>query len=316
MSFFALLGLLATAAIIIAVVNEIVPYLRASQLHRYLHTRHGKPAWAMVTGASDGIGRALSNELAANGFNIVLHGRNPSKLTRVEQELLAAYPTRHFRILIADATQCAPDVFKGIVNQVADLHLTVLISNAGGAPTATANPFKTLDGNTNKELADTLHLNATFPTMLLNALIPTLARDGPALIIVVGSLAAWGLPLVSAYGATKAYLLSLCQSVAREMRIKERDVEVMYLGVGSVTGVSHTSGAPSFFQPSASTLAKGALARVGCRRAVIVPYWPHALQRALMDLMPGMVKDVIFSKTMLELQAKGLDPRERGGKSE
>ncbi|KAK4442937.1 putative short chain dehydrogenase protein [Podospora aff. communis PSN243] len=297
-------------AVVYTLIDFVLPYLRPSTLHRYLHSKDGKPAWALVTGASDGIGKALSFELASRGFNVVIHGRNPAKLERVQRELQAAHPNRSFRILIADATQCAPDTFKDIAHRLSDIHLTVLVNNAGGTPISSENLFKTMDEYSHKEIADTIALNATFPTMLWNALIPSLSRSTPALILVVGSLASSGLPLVAPYGSSKSYLRTLSEALAQEMIITKRDIEVLHVGLGTVTGVSGIWTPPSFFVPHATTMAREILGRVGCGRVDVVPYWPQALQIAGTVVLPRWVKGMVFRKVMVELRDKGLNPGE------
>ncbi|KAK0631207.1 hypothetical protein B0T14DRAFT_501301 [Immersiella caudata] len=306
---FSLSGIL-ICAVAYALIDFILPYVRPSKLHRYLHVKDGKPAWALVTGASDGIGKALSFELASQGFNVVLHGRNPAKLERVQRELETAHPNRSFRILIADATQCAqaPDTFKDIAHRLSDIHLTVLINNAGGTPILTEKLFKGVDEYTHKEIADTIALNATFPTMLWSTLVPSLSQNAPALILVVGSLASNGLPLVAPYGSSKSYLRTLSESLAQEMIIAGRDIEVLHVGLGTVTGVSGIWTPPSLFVPHATTMAKAIMGRVGCERVDVVPYWPHAVQIMGTVLLPGWMKGMIFRKVMVDLQKKGLNP--------
>ena len=71
----------------------IIHWFYSSGLPKYLRkTPDGGASWALVTGASDGIGRALSSEVAARGFNVLIHGRNESKLSNVREELAAVYP--------------------------------------------------------------------------------------------------------------------------------------------------------------------------------------------------------------------------------
>jgi 17beta-estradiol 17-dehydrogenase / very-long-chain 3-oxoacyl-CoA reductase len=77
--------------------------LRPSQLHRY--ARSGNGAWALVTGASDGIGLAFVHELLNRDFNVLLHGRNKSKLEKLKAELAKQYPKRSVEIAVADASQ-------------------------------------------------------------------------------------------------------------------------------------------------------------------------------------------------------------------
>lgn len=298
------LGGLAAAVIAIKAIDMALPYILPSQLHRYLHTENGKSAWALVTGASDGIGKAFSGELATRGFNVVLHGRNPAKLEQVQRELKAAHPTREFRILVADATNCAPEVFEDIVDRLSDIHLTVLVNNAGGEPSG----YKTFDEHTHSESIHTVTVNAVFPTLLLNALVPILARNVPALIINAGSLADSGLPLLSSYSASKSYIRVLSDALTREMMMTGRDVTVLYLRIASTTGVSHTRTPQTFFMPDAAKLVRASLARVGCGRTVVVPYWGHALLAvlaALVELLPSRLREVVFSKGMTKYKEEG-----------
>ena len=60
--------------------------LRPSSAHRYIH---GPAPYALVTGASDGIGKAIAHELYDHGFNLILHGRNEEKLRKVADEIRA-----------------------------------------------------------------------------------------------------------------------------------------------------------------------------------------------------------------------------------
>ena len=58
--------------------------------------RYGEDAWAMITGSTDGIGKGFAEVLAEEGFNIVIHGRNPEKLEKTKQEMEAKYKERKF----------------------------------------------------------------------------------------------------------------------------------------------------------------------------------------------------------------------------
>lgn len=227
-------GVCAVAVVLLLALDTLVVYLRPSKLPRYLHTKNSQPAWALVTGASDGIGKAFAHSLAEAGFNVVIHGRNPSKLAVVLAELESTYPLRSFRTLT-----------------------------------------------------------------------PALAANGPALIIFVGSVADLGLPLVAPYGSSKSFLRTLADSMALEMKMTGRDIEVLHLRVGPVTGVATIWRRPSWLQPHATTLVQTVLDRVGCGRAVVVPYLPHALLSVVTSLMPRWAKDVLFSKSMAELARQG-----------
>lgn len=113
----------------------LIHYLYASNITKYLNNQpqdDSEASWALVTGASDGIGRALSSELGSRGFNVIVHGRNESKLVKVVTELQKEHPGRMFRYVVADAAHFTTADIERIVAVVADIKLTVLINNVGG----------------------------------------------------------------------------------------------------------------------------------------------------------------------------------------
>ncbi|KAH7024092.1 short chain dehydrogenase/reductase [Ilyonectria destructans] len=271
-------GILAVSNALFQVASFFLVYLRPSKLHRYRHATAGKPAWALVTGSSAGIGKAYAYELASHGFNVALHGRSATKLANVSDELAAAFPNCSFKTIVADASQCATD---GIVSALQGLNLTVLINNAGG-----------------REIMDNVNLNAMFPTLLLSRLLPTLVSNGPSLVINMGSMSDNG----------KAFGRILCQTLANDMALEYHAVEVMCVQTGGVTGTSHIQMKPDLFNPDTRTFARAALARVGCGRAVVVGYFPHAMQQVMADMMPGIVKVKVFINVMKKRRE---DERER-----
>lgn len=108
-----------------------VYFLPSSRLKRF---QYGPASYALVTGASDGIGRAVAKELYRRGFNLILHGRNPEKLARVQEEIEAASTTkRDIKLWVADANDAQVD-FEGAVKQWEDLQITLVVHNVGGAP--------------------------------------------------------------------------------------------------------------------------------------------------------------------------------------
>jgi 17beta-estradiol 17-dehydrogenase / very-long-chain 3-oxoacyl-CoA reductase len=190
--------------------------------------------------------------------------------------------------------------FDSIVESLSDIHLTVLVSNAGGG----LHPvYRTLDEIPTEEITANVSVNALFPLHLLSYFIPMLSRNSPALVIAIGSLADNGLPFLSSYGPSKSFVMSLAGCVARDLRLEGRDVEVIGMRTGQVTGVSHQTTEPTLFIPDARTFARAALGRVGCGRPECVPYWGHALVQVLgVDLMPAWFKEWLFSRVMSGLR--------------
>ena len=262
-------------------------YLKPSSLHLYQ-----KPgAWALVTGASNGIGLSFARVLSAKGFNVILHGRNESKLQAVIADLQKTYPKTLYRIVIADASN-SHGMKSSIEAIVASLHdlpgpLTVLINNVGGSSNL-PRVFLPLREYTSADADSVLNLNARFTTQLTRALLPTLfANNKHGLVINLSSLAGVvGIPYCSAYSGTKAYLYAWSASLSRELAIDNIPIEVLSLAVGRVTDTGFFKEPSSIFTPTSDTLARAALGRVGCGSVVVAPYWGHGVQLLFLQTCP------------------------------
>jgi 17beta-estradiol 17-dehydrogenase / very-long-chain 3-oxoacyl-CoA reductase len=304
-NFLAAVGALAVARLTILAARRLHQlYLRRSTLSRYLSKDPGCPSWALVTGASDGIGKAFANELCARGANIILHGRNESKLRRVKAELIAAHPNRNVEVAVADAAQydskAAIDKIVQLAGSLPDGgSLRILVNNVGGANALIGQGiFHRVTDTTLDEIDTLINVNVRFPTRLTTALLPilTASNNAPTLIFNLGSLAGVNrLPYTVVYNATKAFNLSFSASLAAEMATEGQDVEVIGLIVGSVD----TAGAPKEDQDAPfciepSEMAKSALDSVGCGEPVLAAHWKHWLTVAILKLVP---QTMITSKT-------------------
>ncbi|KAL8377652.1 hypothetical protein RB595_008374 [Gaeumannomyces hyphopodioides] len=366
---FAAIGLLTALYWVCRVASFGLAFARPSRLSRYLHHGGGpvsesgsggddgqqqRPPWALVTGASDGIGKHLAAELADFGFNVVLHGRNPEKLAKVEETLADRFPSREFRVIVADvsrvpcsgcskpasvaaaaaetgepsadskevgisgggdeepadsnqgraqaASASAPAAvdFDAILAQLADLHLTVVINNAGGA-LHDPGPFCGIEAYSARSLTENVSANALFPLVLTSRLMPRLTAASPALVVNVGSMSDQAMPRLPSYAPSKAFLNCMSSCLALDAAFEggpRGAVEVMCVRVGDSTGTAHQGRRPSLFVPDAGRVARSILARVGCGRAVVVPYFWHAVQDAAAGMLPTWLKERIIIHAM------------------
>ncbi|KAJ4193938.1 hypothetical protein NW767_010178 [Fusarium falciforme] len=280
-------------------------YIRPSSFHRYAKTKDGSPPWAFVTGASSGIGRSFALELASKGFNVVIHARNKSKLEAVEAELHAKFPSCEVRCLIVDASAPSEWNFEHIAASVSDVSIKVLVNNVG-ATMPIGHEFDTLDNYTADELHASISTNAVFPMLLTAALMPNLLNNQPALILNVGSWCDNGFPFCPAYAPSKAFVRGSCVQLGLEMAFKKRDIEVLGLRLVQVTDTGTIFVPTNIMVPTPDVWVKTALARVGCGRPDVMPYFLHALQEAPLDLMPAWIR----KKALLALGGTllGADP--------
>lgn len=212
-------------------------FVRGSSLERYKHGRDGTSSipCALVTGASDGIGRGFAEELCHRGFNVILHGRNEKKLNDVRSDLLKQWPEREIKLFVFDATGDIPHLEKA-VQQLRDLNLKVLINNVG----AGQRPFwvPLLENHTEK-IRMPIDVDARFTTEITRLLLPQLTKRSPALIVNIGSLASEApCPYASVLSGVKAYNKAWSRSLNFEMKAEGHDVEVMHILVGMVATVS------------------------------------------------------------------------------
>jgi 17beta-estradiol 17-dehydrogenase / very-long-chain 3-oxoacyl-CoA reductase len=278
---------------LLRLVNTICIYLLPSRISRYAHAApNGNLPWALVTGASDGLGKAFVHELAAQRFNVVLHGRNHTKLSQVMSEVQLKYPSRSFRILIADAStvpcmrcvqhnqeqqqeQCQHQTTEGktvsaavdftaIRAAVSDIYLTVLVNNVGDLP---SNPvFAPVSDCSAHRIVGNVSVNALFPFHLMRELLSTLRHNGPALIINIGSMADAGWPLLASYSASKSFLMNASRTVRLEQVLEDNDVEILGLRVGRIDAGpvrEPKESAFSAFPPNSHAVACAALDRAG-----------------------------------------------------
>lgn len=272
-------------------------FLRSSNLRIYLHTKQNEGgSWALVTGASDGIGYAFAEELLNKGFNVLLHGRNAEKLNRIQAELKARFPSRSIETVVADASAHGhPE--DAVVAKAKELpgKLTILVNNVGGNATR---PGCSPLADFPREHAETcINLNARFPLQLTRALIPTLEKSTPSLIINCGSGAAAGIPYLATYSATKGFIHSFTTALRKEFTRHDAPgrVEVIGFVIGNVMSASNRISLPAV-TISAAQCARGCLERVGCGETVTCAHWKHAFAMWFLGLLPGSTVDGILMK--------------------
>ena len=298
-------GALAIYALYKLVDFTYLHFIRPSSLPRYFHAPGGRAArpWALVTGASDGIGKGFAEELCFRGFNVILHGRNEEKLNAVKEGLSAQWPDRLVRIIVIDAHHVSNDIaIEGLAIALKEVYITVLINNIGGAgPVHPA--WKELHRRTGKEVDALIDINLRFSTHITRALLPILLRNTPSLVLNVGSISGdIPTPYATVYSGAKAYNMAWSRSLKAEMSAEKKDVEVIGILVGE-TQSGHEKRELSFFVPSSRTLACSALDKVGCGRAIVTSFTPHALQKTFVDCMPPWLIERMMVKIGKEEKA-------------
>ncbi len=240
--------------------------------------------WAVVTGASSGIGEIFARRLAKAGLNVVLAARRERELKTLANTLEAQHGVQ-VRILPVDLSQ--DDFLEHVRQQTSDLEVGLLVNNAGFA---TSGHF--LDNDLEAEVA-MLHVNARAPLVLAHhfgSLMKERSRGG--IIFISSTLGFSGVPSWSNYAATKAFDHILAEDMASEL--KRHGVSVLAVAPGP-TRTEFWQNTTSRFLPftSPERVVNVALRKLGRRSSVTVG-WLNSLIVFSTRLLPRSWNARIF----------------------
>jgi uncharacterized protein len=190
-----------------------------------------KGKWALVTGASAGIGVALATELARGGTNLVLTARRGDRLQELYSKLKAAHGI-HCEVFLADLTQPdAPEKIYAFTKEKG-LAIELLINNAGFGQ------YGELDQVGTQRLTDMVQVNCSAVVHLTRLFLPDMIARRRGDILILASTAAFqAVPYISTYAATKAFDLLFAEGLAEEM--KPHGIRVCALCPGSTESEFH-----------------------------------------------------------------------------
>ena len=172
----------------------------------------------------------------------------------------------------------------------------MLVNNVGGGirpqPLADTSP---------EEVDLAININARFPAQITRAFIRRFSQaKGRTLIMNIGSGADAMVPYATIYGGSKAFDMAMSSSLRVEMRAEglEDRIEVLGVSVGRVTETANNTEPTGLFTPDGRTMARAALARVGCGLPVVFGYFGHAVQIAVLEALPAEVGVGFVAKVM------------------
>jgi short-subunit dehydrogenase len=187
--------------------------------------------WALVTGASAGIGAALAQQLATAGMHLVLTARRRERLDQLAQELQKAHNIQT-RVITADLTQPdAPKQIRAFTDQQG-LAIELLVNNAGFGQYG---EFSQIDP---QRSLDMVQVNCSAVVHLTRLFLPEMIQRRRGDILILASTAAFqAVPYISTYAATKAFDLLFAEGLAEEL--KPYGIRVCALCPGSTESEFH-----------------------------------------------------------------------------
>jgi short-subunit dehydrogenase len=220
-----------------------------------------KERFALVTGASSGIGKQLAIELASKGINLLLVSLPHQNLKEISQEISIKYKvlTDFFETDLSEKE--SP---KSVYNWASEYNVYILINNAGLAGTSV---FETSD---DKYIDDRILVNVRALVLLTRYFIPEMMKMKEAYILNVGGLSAWySIPFKSLYAATKAFVVNFSRAIRTEYKN---------------TGIS-----VSVLNPNGVRTNEGTLARINSHGKK-GKYTTVAVEKVARDAIKGMFK--------------------------
>ncbi|MBF9239226.1 SDR family oxidoreductase [Hymenobacter sp. BT683] len=251
-------------------------------------------AYALVTGASRGIGRAIALLLAQRGYDLLLVARSEDQLRALAQEI-AQHHQRQAHVLALDLA--APGAAETVAEwgvQQASGQLAVLVNNAGYGLWGRFESLRLA------EQQNMLQLNMALPVALTHLLLPALHQVPRAYVLNVASTAAYqAVPSLALYAASKAFLLSFSRGLRYEL--KHSNVSVTCLCPGATTtSFADRAGMGAELQAtankvsmSAEAVADVAVAGMLAGEAEVVPGVLNKVSAGLTSFVPkGIVEKI------------------------
>ncbi|HUH72554.1 MAG TPA: SDR family oxidoreductase [Mycobacterium sp.] len=257
--------------------------------------QNGK-GWAVVTGASSGLGAIFADQLAQRGLSLVLTGRDQARLSAVAQRIGQTAPDVDVELVVGDlATDAGVDALE---TRLDGRVIDVLVNNAGFG---TYGLFSELDAGREHEL---VAVNVDALVRLTHVVLPgMLARGRGGIVNVASTIAFQPGPYQATYGASKAFVLSLSQALWAETRGSGVTVTALCPGptrTGFVdalgSDVSHTAIYRRLAAPE-PVVAAG-LRALDRGRAVVVPGWRYRVMATGGRLVPGWLSALVSRRLL------------------
>lgn len=244
--------------------------------------------WALVTGASDGIGKALAAQIAAAGINVVLVARRADELQIVAAELTADHGVE---TLVLPADLAVTDAVDAVEDLTEPLDIGLVVLAAGFGTTGTF---------LETALADELRLvavNITAITRLAHTFAGRLAARGKGAMVLFGSIVGWqGVAGQANYAASKAYVQSLAEGLHGELA--PCGVDVLAVAPGPVdSGFGATAGLTMTSATTTEVVATATLKALG-RRQTVIPGARGKFLTAALTPLPRRMRSLILGKVI------------------
>ncbi|XP_076471659.1 very-long-chain 3-oxoacyl-CoA reductase-B-like [Babylonia areolata] len=303
---FTVIGAVATAFFAFkatsSVLNGLFSYFLSGVFGLSLNLKNAG-AWAVVTGCTDGIGKAYAEQIAKRGLNVVLISRTKSKLEEQAKDIESRFKVKT-KVIAADFTR--PDVYAHIQQELNGLDVGTLVNNVGMSYN---HPefFDQLDDR-DQVVMNMINCNVTSVAMMTSVVLPGMVAKKRGVIINIASAAGHTpTPLLALYSGTKSFVDFFSRALQQEYGPKGITVQVVlpYFVATKLSKIRKGS----VFAPYPDSFVSSALNTLGLQSRTF-GCWSHAVQNKLSALLPASVS----MQFLLKARARAI--KKKASKSE
>ncbi|EMF10945.1 NAD(P)-binding protein [Sphaerulina musiva SO2202] len=276
-----------------------------------------KGSWAVVTGASDGIGKEYALQLAAKGFNILLVSRTQSKLETLATEIQQKHNVQTKLYAMDFAANNDAD-FANLKTLVSELDVSILINNVGQSHSIPV-PFAETP---EKELKDIITINCFGTLRVTQLVVPGMIQRKRGLILTMASFGGiMPTPLLATYSGSKAFLQQWSTALSGELASSNIKVQLVqsYLVTSAMSKIRRSSA----MIPNPKQFVRAALGKIGRSggaqgiAATSTPYWSHGVMHWGIKTFAGTMNGLVLGfnqKMHVDIRKRALRKAERDAK--
>ncbi|KAM8945932.1 inactive hydroxysteroid dehydrogenase-like protein 1 [Pelodytes ibericus] len=239
--------------------------------------------WAVVTGATDGIGKAYAEELANHGMNIILISRNPEKLQAVSEAIAKTYGVKT-RFIVADFNK-GREVYPAIKDGLKHVDVGILVNNAG----VFQDYLQNITEVSEEKIWEIINVNIAAASIMVRIVLPGMVQRKKGAIINISSVTSCLLcPQMVLYGASKAFLDYFSQALHYEYASKGIFIQSLipfFVITNITTPFSSFILRKSLLVPSAKDYVRQAVRTIGVSRRT-TGCWTHSIQLQFAACLP------------------------------
>jgi len=303
----------------LALVGLVWTVVKGAEFAQWIHRLFLRPqanlksfgSWAVITGATDGIGKAYALQLAKLGLNVFIISRNADKLKEAKTEIETATNNKvSVKTLAIDFSTADKSTYQSIQKEISTVDVGILVNNVG----VSYENCEYFHDVSDSIIDSLIKINIESLTYMTKLALPAMLAKGKGAIINLSSISGVApAPLLSAYGASKAYVDHFSRALSIE-----------YAGKGifiqSVTPAFVTTKMSKFRRatmtiPNTQTFVRSALRTIPFERSVS-GYWAHDIMREAQKYIPAFILEPKLLAQHLALRKKFLAGKLEKGKKQ